>query len=123
VSGEKAWFNHAQVFHLSASVFEYRHIHERQKRLKTLFYKIFSALIVPIKKVSAKPDAQSMNMFFGDGSEIPDSYIQHIEEVIWNNLSIFQWRKGDVLAIDNFSTSHGRLPYEGEREILVCWSA
>jgi hypothetical protein len=36
---------------------------------------------------------------------------------------IFPWRKNDVLAIDNFSTSHGRLPYEGPREILVCWSA
>lgn len=123
VNGEKAWFNHAQVFHLSASAFEYQHIHERQKRLKTLFYKIFTAVIVPIKKVTAEPDAQSMNMFFGDGTEIPDSYIQHIEAVIWNNMSIFQWRKGDVLAIDNFSTSHGRLPYEGAREILVCWSA
>ncbi|MFN8294128.1 MAG: TauD/TfdA family dioxygenase [Chitinophagales bacterium] len=123
VSGEKAWFNHAQVFHLSASAFEYNHIHARQKRLKTLFYKIFTSVLVPIKKVTAEPDAQSMNMFFGDGTPIPDSYIQHIQETIWNNMSIFSWKKGDVLAIDNFSTSHGRLPYEGAREILVSWSA
>lgn len=123
ISGEKVWFNHAQVFHLSASAFEYQHIHAYQKRLETFFYKIFSAFAVQAKKFSTPADAQSMNMFFSDGSPIPDSYIKHILEVIWNNLSIFKWQKGDVLAIDNFSTSHGRLPFKGEREILVSWSA
>jgi hypothetical protein len=46
-----------------------------------------------------------------------------VEEVIWKNLVIFPWKKNDVLAIDNFSTSHGRLPFEGKRNILVSWSA
>lgn len=123
ITGEKAWFNHAQVFHLSASAYEYQHIHAYQKRLETFFYKLFSAFAVQAKKLTAAADAQSMNMFFGDGSAIPDNYIKHIEEVIWGNLSIFKWQKGDVLAIDNYSTSHGRLPFKGEREILVSWSA
>ena len=64
-----------------------------------------------------------MQVLFGDGSEIPDSYVQHLEEIIWKNMSIYSWQKGDVIAIDNFSTSHGRLPYEGKRDIWVCWSA
>ena len=122
-TGRKTWFNHTQVFHISASAFEYEHIHNRQKRLKTLFYSFFTASIIPFKKLFNSPDEQSMNMKFGDGTVIPDAYVKHIEEVIWKNMVIFKWKKGDVLALDNFSTSHGRLPYEGPREILVSWSA
>ncbi len=122
-TGKKTWFNHTQVFHISASAFEYAHIHQRQKRMKTLFYSLFTASIIPIKKLFNTPDEQSMNMKFGDGSVIPDAYVKHIEDVIWKNLVVFKWQKGDVLALDNFCTSHGRLPYEGPREILVSWSA
>ncbi len=122
-SGRKTWFNHTQVFHISASAYEYKHIHARQQRLKTLFYSLFTAAIIPFKKFTNSPDEQSMNMKFGDGTVIPDEYVKHIEEVIWKNMVIFRWKKGDVLAIDNFCTSHGRLPYEGPREILVSWSA
>jgi len=33
------------------------------------------------------------------------------------------WRKGDILCIDNFSTSHGRQPtYDFGRKVLVAWS-
>jgi alpha-ketoglutarate-dependent taurine dioxygenase len=76
-----------------------------------------------VKKSTQKAIDQPMNVLFGDGTEIPDSYVQHIEDLIWKHLVVFPWKKNDVLAIDNFSTSHGRLPYEGPREILVCWTA
>jgi hypothetical protein len=35
---------------------------------------------------------------------------------------IFPWAQGDVVAIDNRSVAHGRMPYRGEREIVVAWS-
>ena len=35
---------------------------------------------------------------------------------------VFPWRRGDVLAIDNFAVSHGRLPDSGPREIAVAWA-
>ncbi len=123
VTGEKTWFNHTQVFHVAAAPLEYEYIHAQQKRMKTLFWNIFTKLMVRVKKSSTQPINQSMNMLFGDGSEIPDAYVKHIEEVIWKHLVIFKWKKNDIIAIDNFSTSHGRLPYEGKRRILVCWSA
>jgi alpha-ketoglutarate-dependent taurine dioxygenase len=123
VTNETVWFNHTQVFHPAAAPIEYRYIHARQQRFKTLFWKLFVSTMVGVKKITTKPIDQSMNVLFGDGQEIPASYIQHIEDVIWQNLVIIPWQKGDVIAIDNFSTSHGRLPYEGKREILVCWTA
>ncbi|MBX7182579.1 MAG: TauD/TfdA family dioxygenase [Bacteroidia bacterium] len=122
VTGNKAWFNHTQVFHVAASVYEYSHISKRQKRWKTIGFNLLSKLLVKLKKSTPSMD-QSMQVLFGDGSEIPDSYVQHLEEVIWKNMSIYSWQKGDVIVIDNFSTSHGRLPYEGKRDIWVCWSA
>jgi alpha-ketoglutarate-dependent taurine dioxygenase len=123
VTGETVWFNHTQVFHPDAAPVEYRYIHQRQHRIKTLFWSVLTGIMVKAKKLTTEPIDQSMNVLFGDGSEIPASYIQHIEDVIWKNLVIIPWKKNDIIAIDNFSTSHGRLPYEGEREILVCWSA
>lgn len=123
LSGEKVWFNHIQVFHPDAAALEYKYIHRQQHRTKTLFWSLFLNVMVKMKNLTTQPIDQSMNVLFGDGTPIPHSYVQHIEELIWNNLVIFPWKKNDIIAIDNFSTSHGRLPYEGKRQILVCWSA
>ena len=75
------------------------------------------------KKLTKNPNDQSMHVTFGDDSPIPDEYVEHIQEVIWKNMIIQPWRKGDIICIDNFSTSHGRLPYYGPREIMVCWTS
>lgn len=123
VTGEKVWFNHLQVFHPDAAMFEYEHIHARQKRFKTWCWKWMLKAMVNMKHVTTSPIDQSMNVLFGDGSPVPRSYVQHVEELIWKHMVIFPWKKNDMIAIDNFSTSHGRLPFEGDREILVCWSA
>ena len=75
------------------------------------------------KKWRLDPHEQSMHVTFGDGSEIPEEYVEHIEDVIWKNMVIYSWKKGDVICLDNFSTSHGRLPYYGPREIMVAWTS
>lgn len=123
VTGEKVWFNHLQVFHPDAAADEYAYIHQHQHRFKTLLWSLFLKAMVAVKNLTTEPMDQSMNVLFGDGTPVPASYVQHVEELIWKNLVIYPWQKNDVIAIDNFSTSHGRLPYEGKREILVCWSA
>lgn len=122
VTNEPTWFNHLQVFHPAGGQYEYKYIHERQKRMKTFWWSTFMNVVVPFKNMTTKPIDQSMNLLFGDGTAIPDDYVSHVEDVIWKNLVIFPWKKNDILAIDNFSTSHGRLPYEGPRRIMVCWS-
>ena len=122
VTKEKVWFNHLQVFHPYGADLEYSYIHNRQHRAKTFFWKNFIAAMVKIKSLTTAPVNQSMNVLFGDGSPVPDSYVEHVQEIIWKNLVILPWKKNDVIAVDNFSTAHGRLPYEGKREILVSWS-
>jgi alpha-ketoglutarate-dependent taurine dioxygenase len=122
VTNEKVWFNHTQVFHAFAAAVEYRNIHKYQRRVKTWCLSKFLAVSAWLKLHVNDPMKNAMHVTFGDGSEIPPSFIRHIQETIWKNLVIFKWKKGDVLYLDNFSTSHGRLPFEGTREVLVCWS-
>jgi alpha-ketoglutarate-dependent taurine dioxygenase len=123
ITGEKAWFNHTQVFHLSAAAIEYHKIHQRQKRWETFKYSMLLELMTWYKKLTKDPNEQSMHVTFGDDSAIPDEYVQHIQDVIWKNMIIQTWRKGDIICIDNFSTSHGRLPYFGPRVVMVCWTS
>jgi alpha-ketoglutarate-dependent taurine dioxygenase len=123
LTGEKVWFNHTQVFHLSAAALEYHKIHKRQKRWETFKYSMLLELMTWYKKLTKDPNEQSMHVTFGDDSPIPDEYVEHIQDVIWKNMVIEPWKKGDIICIDNFSTSHGRLPYYGPREVMVCWTS
>jgi alpha-ketoglutarate-dependent taurine dioxygenase len=123
VTGEKTWYNHTQVFHIDAAAIEYGKIHKRQHRLETFKYSMLLEIMTWYKKWRLDPNEQSMHVTFGDGSEIPEEYVEHIEDVIWKNMVINPWRKGDVICLDNFSTSHGRLPYFGPREIMVAWTS
>ena len=122
-TGEMVWFNHLQVFHREAAAIEYKHIYQRRKDFFSLRYMVALNAITMFKRMFKKPDDEAMHMFFADGTEIPKSYVEHVEQVIWNNLVANPWKLGDVLMIDNFSTSHGRLPYQGPRDILVAWTA
>jgi hypothetical protein len=68
------------------------------------------------------PEAQAMHCTYADGSEIPAADMEHVRDVIWDHMVIFPWRRGDVVAIDNFSVAHGRLPYRGLRTVAVAWA-
>lgn len=122
-TGEKVWFNHLQVFHREAAAIEYQHVHKRRKDFFSLKYMVALNTITFFKRLFKKPENEAMHMVFADGTEIPRSYVEHVEQLIWDNLIATPWKLGDVLMIDNFSTSHGRLPFKGPRDILVAWSA
>ncbi|MCB9032683.1 MAG: TauD/TfdA family dioxygenase [Chitinophagales bacterium] len=122
-TGEMVWFNHTQVFHVDAAAIEYEKIHQRQKRWETFKYSALLEVLTWWKKKTKNPFDQSMHVTFGDDTEIPEDYVEHVIDVIWDNLSIYAWEKGDIICIDNFSTSHGRLPYTGDREVMVSWTS
>jgi hypothetical protein len=67
-------------------------------------------------------DEFSFLSYYGDGTEIEESVIEEIRE-IYKQLSVpVKWQKGDFLLQDNMLAAHGRLPYEGERKVLVAMS-
>lgn len=97
VTGERHWFNQANLFHVSN--FEPRH----RERLLRLFGE----------------DRLPTHAYFGDGSKISDEEIETVRNVLWNESVFFPWEHGDVLILDNYLTAHGRNSYEGPRRILV----
>ena len=113
--GEKVWFNHAQVFHPSAAPGEYRRIAARLG-LK------FRVLGATAQAMLFAQRERGMDCTFGDGSPISAAEMERVRDAIWKNLVTFRWQKGDVLAIDNFAVSHGRMPYSGARRVAVCWA-
>ena len=65
----------------------------------------------------------ALNTTFGDGTPITFREMNEIRSAIHRNMVFSRWKKGDILCIDNFSTSHGRQPtYDKGRKVIVAWS-
>lgn len=122
VTGERVWHNHTATFHLSAAPGEYARIHALRPTLKNWGLLQFARAMVALQRATRGSDEQSMHCTYVDGTEIPDADMEHVRELTWRHLVINPWRLGDVVAIDNHSVAHGRLPYTGPRKVAVCWS-
>lgn len=121
-TGEKVWHNHSQVFHLSAGPGEYRRIHGLRPTPKNWFLWRFASVMVGLQKRLRSSDEQSMHCTHIDGGEIAEADMEAVRDAIWRNMVVVPWKRGDVVAIDNYAVAHGRLPYTGRREIAVCWT-
>lgn len=121
-TGVPVWFNHSQVFHLSTAPAEFRRIFRYRPKLRSLGMWGFSALLVAWKRATLRADEQAMHCTYEDGGEIPPADMEQVRDAVWNNLVVYAWKQGDVVAIDNNRIGHGRLPYQGPRKVAVCWA-
>ena len=65
----------------------------------------------------------ALNASCGDGTPISVWEMHQIRKAVHKNMVFNRWNKGDLLFIDNFSTSHGRQPtYDKGRKVVVAWS-
>ncbi|WHL30065.1 TauD/TfdA family dioxygenase [Pseudomonas juntendi] len=97
VSGARSFFNQVQLHHpycLDADV---------REDLLTLFGN----------------ERMPRNVYYGDGSPIEDEVMQRIGELYEACAVRFDWRKGDVILLDNMLIAHARDPFEGPRKIVV----
>jgi alpha-ketoglutarate-dependent taurine dioxygenase len=53
---------------------------------------------------------------YGDGTEIPDRYLDVLLRVTDETRVLHKWQRGDVLVFDNRIAQHGREKWEGEQE-------
>lgn len=120
-TGEPVWHNHLTTFHRSTAEAELRRVAEyrpteRQKGLQHIAGQLAE------RQADTPPEELGMHTTHEDGSEIDPADVEHVRDVVWRHMVIEPWKHGDVVAIDNHSTSHGRLPYEGDRAVVVCWA-
>ncbi|MFK3873284.1 TauD/TfdA family dioxygenase [Pseudoalteromonas rhizosphaerae] len=96
-TGEKSFFNQIQLHHpfwLESS-------------LREMLVEMFGQ------------ERLTRNVFFGDGSVIPDEMLAEVDKAYRNNAVRFDWQKGDVLLLNNMLVAHARDEFEGERKIAV----
>jgi alpha-ketoglutarate-dependent taurine dioxygenase len=56
---------------------------------------------------------------FGDGKPITLQDLNKINQAIDGATVRFRWERGDCLLVDNYLVTHGRMPFHGDRRILV----
>ncbi len=94
---EWVWFNQAHLFHISAMAQDLR-----------------QALIAAVGEAQLP-----RNVYFGDGTPIPDATLDAIRAVYADTCVAFPWQAGDVLMLDNLLVAHGRNPFSGDRKVIV----
>jgi alpha-ketoglutarate-dependent taurine dioxygenase len=66
-----------------------------------------------------KRDELPRHVYYGDGSPIEDSVMDHVGETYEKCAVRFQWQQGDMVSLDNMIVAHARDPYVGPRKIVV----
>lgn len=121
-TGESVWHNHVQVFHVGTGAAEYRRIFRERRDLRSLALWQLARALGAFERLRKSADDRALHCTYADGREIPDADLEHLRDVIWRHMVRFRWRAGDVVAIDNYAVSHGRMPYRGPRRIAVAWA-
>lgn len=111
VTGKKIWFNSAHNFHDSWS-WEFRHF-----GLRGLAF--VAALAERFRRRRKNPEDFPIHCQYGDGGEIALEDMNHIRQVLWDHAVVYPWEQGDILLLDNLRVAHARMPFKGERRILV----
>ena len=96
-TGEKLFFNQIQLHHVSCLDDETR----------TALGQLFAEEDMP------------RNVYFGDGTPIPDEVVAQIGELYEELCVEPPWAAGDMIVLDNMLVAHARRPFSGERKILV----
>ena len=60
-----------------------------------------------------------MKTFWGDGSEISPEETRTIIDTAWSCSTLFQWKRGDLLILDNIRCGNGRLNVVKPRKIAA----
>jgi hypothetical protein len=123
ITNEEAWFNHSNVFHWTTFPAELWFAFCRIRDIQLLIHFILISIFTFIK-YGVLGYKMALNTTFGDGTPITLKEMNEVRAAIHKNMVFSRWRKGDILCIDNFSTSHGRQPtYDRGRKVIVAWSA
>ena len=94
---EWVWFNQAHLFHIS----------NMEASIRETLLDIVEEEDLP------------RNVYYGDGSPIEASVLDHIRGVLAEEQVLFPWQEGDLLMLDNMLVAHGRSRFTGARKVVV----
>jgi len=97
VTGEMSFFNQVQL----------HHVHCLDPDVRASLLSIYKREDLP------------RHVYYGDGTEIEDSVMDHVGDTYEKNAVRFTWREGDMVSLDNMLTAHARDSYVGPRKIVV----
>ena len=121
-TGEPVWFNHAQVFHWTSFPAELLAAFRRTRDLRYLIRVVLLGTFSWIK-YGVLHQKMALQVAFGDGTPLTIREMHQIRKAVHQNTVYNRWEQGDLVMIDNFSTSHGRQPtYDKGRNVVVSWS-
>jgi TfdA family taurine catabolism dioxygenase TauD len=96
-TGELIWFNHGTFYHVTT----------------------LPAAICDELSSGFDEDDLPNHTYYGDGSPIEADVLDELRSAYLNSVRRFEWRKGDMLALDNVLAVHARDPFTGPRRVLV----
>ncbi len=96
-TGEKLFFNQVQLHHVSCL----------DEETRTALRQLFADEDLP------------RNVYYGDGTPIPDEVMNRIGEVYEELCVEAPWQTSDLIALDNMIVAHARRPFVGKRKIIV----
>jgi alpha-ketoglutarate-dependent taurine dioxygenase len=99
-TGERLWFNQVSTFLSSPRSIGW---------VRWLLYQM----------AYPNPLRRPFHATLGDGRPITLAQLDSVNRAIDAATVKFPWRRGDLLLLDNFLVAHGRMPFRGERRILV----
>ncbi|KAJ5143300.1 uncharacterized protein N7515_002087 [Penicillium bovifimosum] len=78
---------------------------------------LFTGLAAYWKRTQFDTEARKnvTHQLFGDGTPIPDKYLEHLAKITDEIRVLHRWQQGDVLVYDNTIAQHGREPWEGDQ--------
>jgi alpha-ketoglutarate-dependent taurine dioxygenase len=99
-TGEMLWFNQVSTFLSSPDTIGYA---------RWLLYQM----------AYPNPFRRPFHARLGDGRAITREQLKVVNEATERATVRFRWQCGDLLVVDNFLVTHGRMPFRGDRRILV----
>lgn len=61
------------------------------------------------------------DMYFGDGQDLDDAQLKHLDDVTTKHTVYLKMQPGDAVLLDNYQTMHGRNVFKGKRKHAVTW--
>mmetsp|Transcript_24726 Transcript_24726/g.68347 ORF Transcript_24726/g.68347 Transcript_24726/m.68347 type:complete len:409 (-) Transcript_24726:168-1394(-) len=119
ITKELTWSNHIQVFHWTTFPAEVWFAFKRCKDIRLFFLFLF-VYAFHMMKYGVLGHQMALTTQFGDGEPITPDDAAEIRRAIHKNMVFNRWAKGDILFLDNLSTSHGRQPtFDKGRTVVV----